>query len=1069
MADILIGLGGTGGKVLKAFRQRLWTDYNDVDRKKLPIGFIYVDTDKAMLDASDLTYETIHGNCCFLPNDFVDIKTHSDIDAIFANPTAYPKLHGLLGNVGETQTAICPVGAAADQKRRAGRILFAANIDAYLFKLNTTIEDVKKKEVNGAVNVYIFAGLAGGTGSGSIVDAIVQTRKWFFEHNYNEHQFNIITFCQIPENAPKAGWDSGRYKANGFGALEELNALFSSHYNMEWGTKTITPPFDVTSNVEYGRLYLSYDNPTPENVRAGRIPQELKIGSGLVLYSNKNDKGFTITEPVELAELVANFVYAWVFMPGGDAKQNFGRFVTFENLTDNRDEFDETADRELGTPIPVRTRAVGSFGIKRIVVPESSLQEHIAYTLGCSALLQFKYGNWSSQQGYRDEPLLFDAISYVKDEGRRESWKLSRPYFLLQKYILESDSKEKWKEGDYSTYWRPCIDAWQRVARGARNEFPKLIELCRGGYDNGFRGKGVENFFKDKAASIEESYSKQIAEKVENYFFEQWALGKLSISTLEDITAKLYKQICEETQKFVEKDIPELEQTIKANEQNIQNIIQDYLNSGVIVRTATFNNRFQRVVELSNTLYCQKTQLAAMRLFSQPLCQALEQRFQDLNNRVIGFKNQLDELIKYSKERMSALADLSLIDDDETRDGTENMNLPVIEFYNRKRMQNLENRLLGDQERIDSISGQIRQAVVDAMQGDQRFTNVQRMNTKVLSQALLGPVYEQIKSFHDRLCTEQQEKILGMPIMERLYQKYGNDPQALNKFAGDIVTASGIFSEIDMNQINQVNDNTPAPNLGINILIKRILVNLPSSREPELVTFADDLKNAILANIGGGEGGNVIVDMNNPNQNEISVMTLVNGFPMRAISAVPMLQAEYNKLTTQGSKNKIVLVSEGKDGDFRSLFARPAKTAAELREDFAPQLITLLGMEKFIKDDASEEYGVGEKDFFGNATVTPWGHRLFTEIPYDDRLVKEHKTQVAKLYNETMQNAFAEIDCNVRSNVEAKKKEIQQAIMTHIGTVIQAENPKKPQPYNDFVNWTKKAVETVLAYNPNKQ
>ena len=1066
MADILIGLGGTGGKILKAFRQRLWTDYADTERKKLPIGFIYVDTDRAMLDPSDLTYETIHGNCCFMPNDFVDIKTHSDIDAIFSNPTAYPKLHGLLGNVAETQTAVCPVGAAADQKRRAGRILFAANIDAYLFKLNTTVEDVKKKEVNGAINVYIFAGLAGGTGSGSIIDCVAQTRKWFFEHSFNEKQFNIVVFCQIPENTPQAGWDSGRYKANGYGALLELNNLFASHYNLDWGTKTATPPFDVTSGVEYGRLYLTYDSPTPENVRAGRIPQDLKIANGLVLYSNKNDRGFTITNPIELAQLVANFIYAWVFMPGGDNKENFGRFVNFENLASNRDEYDETADPELGSPIPVRTKSVGSFGIKRVVVPESSLQEHIAYTLGCSALLQFKYGNWNSQQGYRDEPLPFDAVSYVKDEGRRASWKLSREFFLLQKYILEGDKKEGWKEGPYATYWNPCIDAWQKVARGARNEFPKLIELCRGGYDGGFRGKGVENFFRDKAASINDGYSKQIAIEVEKYFFEQWALGKLSLSTLEDITLKLYNQIKAETQKFTETDIPEMEQKIKANEQNIQSIVQDYLSSNAIVRAATFNNRFQRVVELSKTLYSQKTELAAMRLFSQPLCQALEQRLQDLNNRVIGFKNRTDELIKYAKERMSALADLSLIDDDENRDGTENMNLPVIEFYNRKRMQNLERRLLGDQERMDSIGTQVRQAIVEALQGDNRFVNVQRMDTKVLSQALLGPVYEQIISFHEKLCVEQQDKILGMPIMERLYQKYGNNPQELNRFAGDIVTASGIFAEVDMNQINQKNDNTPAPELGKNILIKRILVNLPACKEPELMTFAEDLKRAIESNIGGGEGSAIIVDKNSPNQNEISVMTLVNGFPMRAISSVPMLQAEYNKLTAQDPKNKIILVSEGRDGDYRQLFARPAKTAAELREDFAPQLIVTHSLEKFIRDEASEEFGVGEKDFFGNAAVTPWGHRVFIEIPYDDRLVTERKSQMAKLYRDAMAEAFAEVDCNVRSNVEAKKKEIQQAIMTHMQAIMKEENPKKPQPYNDFVRWTQNAVKMVQEYKP---
>jgi hypothetical protein len=123
-----------------------------------------VDTDRAMVDGvSDVSYETIHGNCCFEENDFVDIKTQCNIDAIFRQPGSYPRLQGLLGNVGETQTAVCPVGAAADQKRRAGRILFAANIDSYLSKLHLMVQHVNLVEAQGKLNIYIFAGLAGGT------------------------------------------------------------------------------------------------------------------------------------------------------------------------------------------------------------------------------------------------------------------------------------------------------------------------------------------------------------------------------------------------------------------------------------------------------------------------------------------------------------------------------------------------------------------------------------------------------------------------------------------------------------------------------------------------------------------------------------------------------------------------------------------------------------------------------------------------------------------------------------------------------------------------------------------
>ena len=68
MANILIGLGGTGGKILKAFRQRLWTEYAPEKHEQLGIGFIYVDSSKDMLDPTNMAYETIHGNCCFEEN-----------------------------------------------------------------------------------------------------------------------------------------------------------------------------------------------------------------------------------------------------------------------------------------------------------------------------------------------------------------------------------------------------------------------------------------------------------------------------------------------------------------------------------------------------------------------------------------------------------------------------------------------------------------------------------------------------------------------------------------------------------------------------------------------------------------------------------------------------------------------------------------------------------------------------------------------------------------------------------------------------------------------------------------
>ena len=64
----------------------------------------------------------------------------------------------------------------AGQKRRAGRILFAANCNKYLSALKGQYNKVKSLTNKDEVNIHIFTGLAGGTGSGAIIDVVAQTR-----------------------------------------------------------------------------------------------------------------------------------------------------------------------------------------------------------------------------------------------------------------------------------------------------------------------------------------------------------------------------------------------------------------------------------------------------------------------------------------------------------------------------------------------------------------------------------------------------------------------------------------------------------------------------------------------------------------------------------------------------------------------------------------------------------------------------------------------------------------------------------------------------------------------------
>lgn len=1063
MANLLIGLGGTGGKVLKAFRQRIWTEFDPKERERLPLGYIYVDSDRAMLDPNDLSYQTIHGNCCFENKEFVDIKTDSNIDAIFSNPRGYTRLTGPLGNVGETQSAVCPVGAAADQKRRAGRLLFGANIDGYLSALASAIEELNRKEVGGKLNIMIYTGLAGGTGSGSIVDCIVQTRKWLFEHSISEQQFTITVFCQLPENTPKPNWDTGRYKANGYAALLELNNLFTSHYNVEWGTRVSVPPYDVTSSVEEGRVYLTYNNATPDNIRKGAIPQDVKIAGGLILYSNKNEFGYTITEPEELAGLVADMTYVRIFTPNDAMGQELNRFATFENLASNRDEYDETADPEEGSPLPVRTRAIGSFGIKRIVVPETELKEHVAYYLGLAALYQFKYDNWSESVGFRNEAKPFDPLSYVKNDGRREAWKMSADQLRLKLPIIEGDTKEGWPTGGFSKYWDPCVDRWAAAAKGTEHPFDKLIELCRGGYESGFRSSGVDNFFTDKDRA-REIYAKAIAESAEKYLFREWADGRLSLVDARQVVGILTKQMREEARIMTEEQLPAMDAKVKEYEQMLNGIKAEYLNTNILKRQIIFGNRFERFTHYCKLLYVEKTEVASIRYFAHPLTQELERRFKDLQERLLQFENAVDQIIDFAKERMTTLADLQTANE---TDGTETMTEPIVKFYSRSRMIDLENRLSIDKERMSDITATIRAAIVSGIQSDGRFVNARKLSPALISAALLGSVYSHIVIFHNDL-TAGGEKVLGVPILERLSVKFGNNDLAIGQFADKIVRASGVFSELNMNEIRLNNANTPAPEIGKNILFKRILITLPKVDDTDLMEFAQKLTDKFKSAIPANSGAAVIVSNEGSNPNEITVTVLDNGFPMRAIGSMPMLKAEFDRLITQNPLNAVVLSTEGKSTDYRSLFARPAKTPEEIRQEVMPMAIIALGLGKLQVDrENTNQFGAaGAPDFLGNSTIEPWGYEKFTEMVYDDRLIEQRAKEITRMANEALSERMEGLDPSQLNAIRDKRKEIDAEMLANVGAIINGEKLPRGQRYNEFIKWIGDAKALVAQAKP---
>ena len=227
----MIGIGGTGYKVLRDFRKRLWGEQPDIrKRHSLPVRFLYIDSDELNKP------ENIAGNpdlrvngqdTAITPDEYLNIK-NVNLNSVFDNLGGYPRLRYVVGNGAFIRSCMGEVGAAAGQKRRAGRILFANNAHTYINKIHNIVQELSETVGNAKdLNIYIFA--------------------------------------MIPEQLPPAGADAGRYHANGYAALMELSALNAGVFQ----------PCDVVKGLPHITLTRPGDNKQ----------------FGLTVYTNVNRNG----------------------------------------------------------------------------------------------------------------------------------------------------------------------------------------------------------------------------------------------------------------------------------------------------------------------------------------------------------------------------------------------------------------------------------------------------------------------------------------------------------------------------------------------------------------------------------------------------------------------------------------------------------------------------------------------------------------------------------------------------------------------------------------------------------
>lgn len=288
---LYVGLGGTGVSTLLKIKKCFVDSYGEIPPM---IGFLAIDTDGA---ASNKSITSNRGETIKLDaNELLVCSVKGALQVYNANPRTYDWVPSK--NVSKLSTI---QGGGAGQVRSNGRFIayynsqtIKSNIQSAVSRIHALIPqdskyevDTNKSGVEYAANINVFASVAGGTGSGMLVDVLCIIRDAMTQQ---AQAFKLYPWIVLPEvfRAMNQGPSMANVLYNSYGALRTLDYIM--HYDpkepaINFGYAKIDEPlFDyayIINNMnQAGVSFNSLDDLTDVISKSAFLPAN-KMGDDL--------------------------------------------------------------------------------------------------------------------------------------------------------------------------------------------------------------------------------------------------------------------------------------------------------------------------------------------------------------------------------------------------------------------------------------------------------------------------------------------------------------------------------------------------------------------------------------------------------------------------------------------------------------------------------------------------------------------------------------------------------------------------------------------------------------------
>ncbi|QQL43761.1 tubulin-like doman-containing protein [Sulfuriroseicoccus oceanibius] len=495
---LFIGLGGQGGNSLAEMRKVMHQRADDIRLLKREKGtqfdFLYIDSSTNVLNYTK-KWTSFGEDLSLPPKCFLNLKEMGatiDIDQLAMKPDIAPWIGDVEQIKGFLDASDTIEGA--NQRRRFGRILFANSIDSVKNAIDGKVRTMTAAAKQCAF--HVFASLAGGTGSGSIVDLVTLLRTM---HPYSSMQggFPIFVYLYVTSDNYQDA-EVGNFHQNQYATLRDLNALACGR---------IAP---TLLGDQFGGSSFACSEPINQ-----------------IILSSSHNNGDQNVELEKQHRIIAESAFERIFA-----------FCSGQLPPQQQDQLtgQDKIPNFPGEPInkPIRSFRFGSSGMQRWEVPTEKITELLALELYSSSYNQMLYNNWHGNDGF------IGKKSTESDKVVESTFNTLRT--KLDEHLVESTHHTNLR-ASFETDAKAVLDR-EISTKFQETDLEKLEESLHTRFEKHLNGQGINAVIADFKAS-REGRIQQFTKELHRILREEWskAVDPIGMANVSDILKRLQNDV----------------------------------------------------------------------------------------------------------------------------------------------------------------------------------------------------------------------------------------------------------------------------------------------------------------------------------------------------------------------------------------------------------------------------------------------------------------------------------------------------------------------------------------------